>query len=722
MGWGSEGCSAPPQSLTPPVPHSPHVDPRPSILARLYVVLVLLALVPVAVAVQLGRIYVAEGGELREVGVRQATGEMAVPALRGTIRDRAGRTLAVNTARFEVALDPTVRGFDAAAPELYATLGRLTGRPASEFERLVRNRTSRQYVLLLSSLDERSKEVLEEKQVPGLLLTPRFARRYTYGAIGAHVLGHVDTDLRGISGVELLLDEALRGTPGSIPVQRDRRGIVRVAVDGPSQRPVHGEEVTLTLDLVLQSILQEELVRGTRETGATWGTAVAIDPHTGAILALANAPDYDPNRPGAFPESHRRNYAITDQIEPGSTFKLVTAIAALEAGVAAMTDSVDTGSGYAVFGGRAMRDTQAHGTITFAEAMARSSNIAHARLAQRLDDGQFYRTARALGFGQATLVDLPGEESGVLHRPDRWDGTTKTSMAIGYAVTATPLQLVTAYASLGNGGLLVRPHLVAERRDLATGEVRWRAPVDSVRRAYSRATADTLLPVFERVVSTEGTARRAIVDGVRIAGKTGTARVAQGGRYGAGYRATFVGLFPAERPEVAMIVVLHQPQTGIGGGAVAAPIFARIAERWAGVMPALAGHRASADSLPALRAVPVPDVAGLPQRVAASRLHAAGLMPLTDGRRDARAWAPVVRQTPEPASTLPPGRVVRLAADRETTEAAVMPDVRGLPARRAAAWLGHLGASVRLDGAGIVTQQTPAPGEPLPSEALLSTR
>lgn len=701
------------------------MDPRSSILTRLYVVLTLLALVPVAVAVQLAHIYVSEGQELRAQGMRQASSDVAVPAIRGTILDRHGRTLAVNTARYEVALDPTAPGFTAQADAFYNGMSRITGRPASEYRRAVANRTSRQYVLLARSMDEAHKEELEALNVPGLILTPRFARRYTYGRTAAHIIGHVDPDLKGLSGVELQYDPFLRGTDGRRAVQRDRRGVIKTVVDGRVAEPEHGQELVLTLDLVLQTILQEELVRGVQEAGASWGTAIALDPRTGAILALANAPDYDPNRPGAFPESARRNHAITDQIEPGSTFKLVTAIAALESGVTTTQDSVDTGRGWAVFGGRTMRDSHAYGTITFAEAIAKSSNIAMAKVGREVEPGRFYQYARSLGFGQPTLVDLPGEEGGRLLRPDTWSGTTQTSMSIGYAVTATPLQLVTAYAALANGGLLVRPHVVAERRDIATGRTVWQAPVDSVRRAFSPVTADSLRPAFERAVSTDGTARRAMVDGLRIAGKTGTAQIAEGGRYLRAYRASFAGVFPADKPEVAMIVVLDRPVNGYYGGIVAAPIFGRIAERWAGVRPALAGHRAAPDSLPAPAAVPVPDVTGLPQGVAASRLAAAGLFGVTEGRRPADAWRPVESQRPAPGEAIAPRRPVRFAtarAEPADTLAAVMPDLRGLSARQAAAWLARLGVTPRLDGVGVVTRQSPEPGAPLPAEAMISSR
>lgn len=693
------------------------MNPRTSILTRLYVVLTLLCLLPVAVAVQLVLIYVGEGPELRAQGERQASSFVTIPAVRGAILDRAGRTLAVNTARYEVALDPTAPGFSDRAGEFYSAFGRMTGQSASSVERRVRNRASRQYVLLHRSLGEAQKERLEELDVPGLILKPRFARRYTYDRIGSHVLGHVDTDLRGTAGVELHYDEYLRGHEGRQAVQRDRRGFIKTLVGGSIVEPEHGQQLVLTLDLVLQSILQEELVRGVEAADAVWGTAIAMDPETGAILAMANAPDYDPNRASAFSEAARRNHAITDQIEPGSTFKLVTAVAAIESGVVAPEDSIETGDGWAVFGGRTMRDSHAYGTITFAEAIAKSSNVALAKTAQRLDSGEFYQVARNLGFGQPTLVDLPGEVGGTLRRPDTWSGSTQTSMGIGYGVDVTPLQMLTAYSALANGGLLVQPYLVAERRSVA-GRTLWRAERDSIRRAFEPETAELLRPVFEQVVSKEGTAPRAMVDGLRIAGKTGTARLATQGGYTAIYRATFVGMFPADDPEVALLVLMHHPKNGNYGGTVSAPVFARVAERWTGVMPALAGRHAAADSLPVRTVADVPDVTGRPQTVAARDLRALGFPVATDGD----GWRRVTVQHPSAGTPLDLRRTVRLAADSRdtTTYLGQMPDLRGLSARQATAWLAALGVSATIRGTGVVTDQSPAPGSPLAGTARLT--
>ncbi len=691
-------------------------------------------ILPVGVFAQMVRIQLSDGGELRERGERQASSFVDLPATRGSIYDQAGRALVVNTARFEVALDPTVAGFEERAEEFYTLLGHLTDRPVSYYHNRVANRASRQYVLLVRSLDEPSKEELVAADIPGLLLTGSFARRYNYARTAGHILGHVDTDLRGQAGIELLYDEYLQGEPGRQAVQRDRRGIVKALVGGPVEEPRNGENLVLTIDLVRQAILEEELANGIGEAEAEWGTAIAMDPRTGAILAMANVPDYDPNQPGQFTTAARRNHAVTDHIEPGSTFKLVTAVAAVETGLIAPEDSIDTGQGWAVFSGRTMHDSHGYGRIPFGETIVKSSNVGMARTASRMERGTFYQYARAFGFGQPTLVDLPGEVAGSLKRPERWSALTLPWMSTGYEVEATPLQILTAYSALANGGLLVRPYVVAERRNVH-GRVTWTAHQDSIRRAFEPETAEQLLPWFERVVSRDGTGNRAAVAGLRIAGKTGTAQTASGGGYQRRYRASFVGFFPADNPEVALIIVVNNPRNGSYGGSVAAPIFGEIARRWIGTFPSIAEQVSPSGVLPELTESQVPNVGGMPGVLAAGRLRANGF-PVRLARDE--TWQIVSAQRPSGGDTSRIRNAVRLTTSREArreanrntvvtasdsdTHPSTMPDLKGLSGRRAVVWLASLGVEARIQGSGVVTEQVPESGASLPPQAVLTLR
>ncbi|MFB6271325.1 MAG: penicillin-binding transpeptidase domain-containing protein [Salinibacter sp.] len=643
------------------------MEPKDQILARMYVVLTLLGLVPIAVVAQMGRIVFTKTDDLREQVREQARSIVKIPAMRGAILDRDGRGLAINTARYDLALDPTVEGFSERAGSFFDKLASMTGVPAAEYRRQVKTRYSSQYVKLREGLTPRQYEKVKAWDVPGVILTPEFGRRYNYGTTAAHVLGHVGSNEQGLAGLELAYDDTLSGTPGRRIVRRDRSGRTEAFVGGRVVPPKRGDDLVLTIDLVRQAALEDELRRGVRTSGAEWGTAVAMNPNTGAILAMANVPTYNPNRPGAYPSAARRNRAITDRFEPGSTFKIVGAVAAVEQNLVELEDSVETGDGWAVFHGHTMKDVHAHGTLSFAGVIAQSSNVGMAKTIERMDRGIFYQYARNMGFRQPTGIDLPGEVGGVLKRTPQWSATTKTSMAIGYEVAVTPLQLLTAYSALANGGLIMKPYVVAEGQN-QDGKTLWQREPQTIRRAFREATADSLRSAFERVV-TRGTGSKARIQGLRVAGKTGTALRLTNGEYSSDEaRASFVGYFPADAPKVALLVMLGSPETSIYGGQVAAPVFRRIARRWAGTFPE------GVDQM-------TPDAEPVPEGTLESLQH--------------------------PTAALP-------------EEPTAMPNLAGLSTRRAVAWLHEHGIEVQLNGQGTIVRQQPQPGAPLPSRASLA--
>ncbi len=641
----------------------------------MYVVLSLIVLIPVLVVVQLVKLGLVEGSQLREAGTKQAESVKVIPALRGMILDKNGRVLATNRASYELAVDPEIPGFSHRAGDFHRRMARLTGRRAAYFGRLFRKAASPRYVLVDRGLTEQQKHEIDSWDIPGVILTPTFTRRLSYRQLGAHLIGHVDIDGRGTAGVEFAFDNGLSGIDGQRIVQRDRTGHIKAIVDGSIVDPQHGEHVVLTIDLVKQAIMEEELAVGVKDAGATWGVAVAMDPGTGAILGMANYPTYDPNRPAAYPESSRRNRAITDRFEPGSTFKLVTAVAAVDKGIITLDDTVDTEDGRAVINGRAMRDTHKNGRIPFREVISKSSNIGMAKTALRLDPGVFYQYARNLGFGQLTGISLPGEVSGSLKKPKDWSGITLPWMSHGYEVEATALQMLAAYSAFANGGVLMRPYVVAERRDIL-GRTVWTRKPEIVRRAFRRSTAEALLPAFVAVVDSGGTGRRAAVEGLRIAGKTGTAHKVEAGRYARDkYRASFVGFFPADDPQVAIIVVLDEPKKSGYGGVVSAPIFARIALRWISSDPSLAPELGAHARPVHDETVEVPEIRGIPLIAARSLLTVNGLK--ADRYRDVSDPFALVSNLP-------------------------VPNLQGLSCRHAVNWLLAMNKPVRVRGSGRV--------------------
>ena len=624
-------------------------------MVRMYLVLSLIMAASLCVSLRVVWLHWADGSELRNTGLRQARSQKILPPRRGTILDNKGRALAINIPRYELALDPTAAGFEAQRHAFVRDLARLTGQPRTILNDRIAGRSSDQFVRLLT-LSEAQWHEISTWDTPGVILEHDFRRRYVYDETAAHLLGHVDLDGQGKAGLELQYDAVLAGTPGRRTLLRDRRGVRRVDAAGTVVPARDGETVVLTIDLVRQTILEEELARGAKEAGAIWATAIAVDPTTGAVLSLANWPTFDPNQPEEYPRAQWRNHAANDRMEPGSTFKLVTAVAALEQGATTMDRLVDTGSGWAVFYGRTMRDTKAHGKIPFSDVIALSSNVGIAKTATRLRRGDLYRYARDLGFGQKTWIDLPGEVGGLLKKTGQWSGTTLTSLSIGYEVDVTALQLLMAYAALANGGLLLQPYVVAERRDVL-GNVLWCAAddparKDSVRRVFGAATAAALRPAFEEVVS-RGTAKRAFIAGLRVAGKTGTARKVESGTYGTGYRATFVGFYPVDAPLVAMIVVLDEPRTSIYGGRVAAPVFRRIVERWSMLDPPPPPHLIPRGTLT------VPDVSNMPVAAARRLLRLSGFR----ARTASGEMAIVASQEPAAGTAYQEGTSVYLHAD-----------------------------------------------------------
>lgn len=684
----------------------------------MYVVFTMFCALPILVGVQVIGIHMGEGAELREKGKRQSLTYEAIPAVRGTIYDAAGRTLAVNTGRHDLAIDPTWGNFDEHAEQFYARLADVTGKSASSYRSRVNARPDgSKYVSLARKLEETQRGVIESWEYPFVIIETTFDRRYNYETSLAHVLGHVNADGTGAAGLELQYDEFLQGNDGRRERRRDLHGTTSALVGGGDTAPRHGESLVLTIDLVRQSILEEALAAGVAESGAKWATAIALDPNSGAVLAMASVPTYDPNRPAAYPVERRRNRAVADQFEPGSTFKLVSAVAAVETDVAKLTDEVDTGKGYAVFSGRAMRDTHANGVVSLAEAISVSSNIAVATIAQRIEPRKLYEYARNLGFGQPTWIDLPGETSGLLKKPSTWSGTTKTSMSIGYEVAVTPIQLVNAYAAFANGGRLMQPYVVAERRDIS-GEPTWRADTDSVRIAFKRKTADKLLGAFESVVN-EGTATNARINGLRVAGKTGTSIKVVEGRYASGRsRASFVGFFPADDPQVVLAIVMDEPETSIYGSEVAAPVFRSIVESW---LPSLSNVHtrpqiAEADAVP-LEEFPAPEVDGRPLAVARGLLHSAGFQVHAPPRASDDVFVADVELR---RTTNVQFATVELSS--EPVSAETMPDLRGLGARQAVYWLQAKDINVKVEGHGRVVSQIPAAGRSLSGEATLVCR
>jgi cell division protein FtsI (penicillin-binding protein 3) len=490
---------------------------------------------------------------------------------RGTIYDAQGRELAVSIQVDSVyAVPPEVADPAATA----AALARAV--PDLDRGKLARQLAGdREFVWVVRKLDPPVAEKVRALKLKGLYFVPESKRYYPMKELAAQVLGYVGTDNHGLAGLEQVYDQEITGKPGKRTVLRDARQGTVAAPGLSFSEPEPGHDLYLTLDATVQHIVERELARAIEERHARRGSAIFLDPATGGVLAMASYPSFDPNDFASYSPESWRNRAVVDVYEPGSTFKIVTAAAALEAGVVREDERIDCGMGViTLYKDIRVHDHKPYGMLTFAQVIAHSSNIGVIRVAQRIRDDRFYATLRGFGFGRPTGIDLPGESGGILHNVEKWGLLEKDYIAFGQGISVTPLQLVSATAAVANGGVLLKPHVVAA---VSRGEVRlpkYPAP-PVVGRPISPATARDLTRYLEGVVI-EGTGKPAAIPGYQVAGKTGTAQIPVRGGYH-GYLPSFVGFAPADRPALVGLVAIAEPQGNEYYGAqVAAPAFGAI--------------------------------------------------------------------------------------------------------------------------------------------------
>ncbi len=402
-------------------------------------------------------------------------------------------------------------------------------------------------------------------------------RYYPKGQTASHILGFTDVDNKGIAGLEFMYHDYLKGEVRSVSIGTDARGN-RLPSD--LKEAVSGNNLLLTIDEGIQYIVERELSNNVVEWKAKAAVAIMMNPMTGEILAMANRPTYNPNFAGKSPDYARRNRAITDLYEPGSTLKTILAAAALEEGVAGYNDVFDVSKGYIIVGGKLIRDTHKHKTITFKEIIQISSNVGAVQIGLKLGKKKYYSYLRKFGFGEKTGIDFPGEVRGILRKTEDWSGTSLAALSIGQEIGVTPLQVLRAYAAIANGGVLVKPYLVSDIIS-PSGEIVKKVKPDVRRQVISPATAEAVKNILKTVVEEGGTARKAFIKGNLVAGKTGTAQIfdCNAGRYSKDkFVSSFVGFAPADDPKIVLIVVVYEPEGETFGGIVAAPVFKNIIE------------------------------------------------------------------------------------------------------------------------------------------------
>lgn len=622
-----------------------------------------------AIEARLVYLQVFRHDELATRAERQQSRTVEAPAKRGDILDRNGRILAYSVDADTIYAVPGELGdVEAATAALCRALGDCDAKDRQAM--IERIRKGKYFAYIRRQVWPEQSARVAALELPGIGFIKESKRTYPNSDLASHVLGYVGVDNVGLAGIERAYDSLILGRAGTVLVERDAHGNAFSRIERP---PSAGASLELTIDQNLQHIAERELRAGVRWSGASGGTAIVMDPNSGEILAMANAPDFNPNSYRDAREETRRNRAIQDLYEPGSTFKIVTASAAFEERAATPSTMIDARSGNIRFGSRVIRDDHNYGMLSFAQAIIKSSNVGAIKVALTLGPEKVSDYVRRFGFGKPSSPDFRGESPGIVWDPSKLTDSALASVAMGYQIGVTPLQMAQAVSAVANGGELVQPRVV---RAVIRDRRRLPVPRKVISRPITADTAATLRQIMEGVV-TEGTGKAAQISGYSVAGKTGTAKKLVNGSYRghSDYNVSFVGFVPAHKPVFAIVVVVDSPhRVSPYGGVVAAPIFQRIAET-------------------ALRHYGVPQSINAPEPLLASRPGETSEQPAT--------------------GPIAPPRIVPLGGSAAAiTE---FPDLTGMSARDVVRVLAQLGLTAKVRGTGVVTQQHPRAGEPIES-------
>ncbi|MGA7103709.1 MAG: penicillin-binding protein [Candidatus Deferrimicrobiaceae bacterium] len=609
---------------------------------------------------------------IRERGARQYGVKIPLLPKRGGIFDRTGTEFAVSLSTKSIFVQPS----KLSSPELAAKiLSRRTSRPAAQLRKEFSSDRNFLWVkrqMPSSMAEEIVREVREALSrgesnggTHGIGTVEEPKRFYPNRELASSVIGFTDVDSAGIEGVELSLDKYLRGENAFLVCERDARGRLIIPADTPIEVNSQGHSVFLTIDRNIQYVAQTELLEAVKKYRARGGVALVMQPRTGEILAMASLPTFNPNSLSAAPPEARKNRTITDVIEPGSTFKVLTLASALELGAIGARDRIFCENGMYRYAGRTIHDTHKHGYLTVPEVIKFSSNIGMIKVAEKMDPGRYYDMIRAFGFGAKTGVELLGESRGLVPSRDEFSQIRRATVSFGQGIAVTPLQLAYAMASVVNGGKMMKPYLVKEITD-PEGRVVYRGEPKVLRRTISPKTSAQMREMLGQVVQEDGTGTQARIKGFLVGGKTGTAQKVEvgTGRYSPDKRiASFVGFLPLHDPEFLILVVIDEPKGEVYGGVVAAPAFNQIAVKTAyylGLTPT----------------------------------EPIGQEPATAARE--KTEAPGVRMT---RVAMGPGE-----------SSLVMPDLRGLSMGRVVDLMDRYSVRVKLVGTGLARAQSPRPG------------
>lgn len=539
---------------------------KPSVISWRFAFVVLsVSTVFCALVARAAYLQVVEPDKLLAEGDNRTLRVKSESALRGMILDRHGEELAVSVpvesiyADSKVILENNVindqRRWHALADMLQMTPERLKQKIATD--------KKKRHVYLERHASPATVDYIRQLKIPGIYFAQEAKRYYPSGEVTAHVLGFTDLDDHGVEGVERQFDQVLKGTPGRRVIRKDAKGRQIEVLE--QQGATAAQNLQLSIDQRIQAVAYRELKKAVMTFGATSGSLVMVDVHTGEILAMVNSPSYNPNNRKGVAVHRFRNRAITDMFEPGSTIKPLPVMMALEQGTADLKTIIPTGNGTMMVGGRRVQDTHGYGDLDLAGIIRKSSNIGVTKLAMLSPHEELLKMYYSMGLGHETGLGVIGESNGMLRERARWSDHERATLSFGYGLSVTAVQLARMYAAIGNGGTL-RPLTLLKTDRPAPGQ-----------RVVNEQTADAMVEMLEGVTLKGGTATKAVVPGYRVGGKTGTAKKAIAGGYGDDYIGSFAGIGPISEPRLACVVIINEPSGDYYyGGEVAAPVFSNV--------------------------------------------------------------------------------------------------------------------------------------------------
>ncbi len=634
-----------------------------------------------AVLGRLGYLQLFCYGEYFAKAQRQQQRTFEVSPTRGEIFDRKGNVLASSIPMDSVFADPSDITDAGMVGRLLSSVLEM---PAAEIEKKITS--SSKPVRLQKKLAPETVDRIQDMNLKGIFFLKENRRVYPQHDLVANLLGYVDTDEKGIGGIEQRMDKWIRGKPTHGTESSDGK---QRHYDPHAVAAEPGGSVTLTIDETLQTIAEKELARGMEESHSHSGAVVIQDPNTGEILAMATYPTFDPNEAGKFSDDDRMNRAITEAYEPGSTFKMITMAGAIERGLANPSEMIDCQEGSIVVAGRLIHDHLPFGVLSLNDVLANSSDVGTIKVALRMGVPRFYQTIRDFGIGQMTGIELPGENRGMLHPVDKWTPSSIGSVAIGQEVSVTPIQIISAISAIANGGTLYTPKIVAKVSGGSGGPLPARP---EPHQATDAKTAATLREMMETVIL-KGTGKPAKLDGWTAAGKSGTAQKidARTGRYSpTDYVASFVGFAPVNTPALTILVMFDSPKGQHMGGNLGGPIFKRIAEQSLAYLEVPHDVPYVSTEETAKNAKPKNGAAGEDAEVTATET------------KNSEKFAAIAAKSNTGAAA-PTGMAIN-------DQAIEVPNFSGMAVRGVIEACSKLGITPTLIGNGLAVEQTPAPG------------